>query len=401
MMGVLTCVLLAAARNAEPHGPQSETLVVTLREAVAAATAAPGVSAALAAERAAGAGVRGASSLGDAALSFSTYSITARESLSASLPLPFERGARMRAARSEVVVAERGSTEALALARRELRAAWFSLAAAEARSRAVAERADRAERNLVAVEALYAEGRVPRLDRVRAAAEAALARSERGAAADAVAAAGARLGLLMGLGADVRLVVGGESVGPVVEPELSTYLERVDKQSPGLLVQQAQLSGAEARLALARRLRWPNFTVSAGANWNDPTQPGTDKWVGIGVGIPFGGGSAVAVATALRDREAALIERERRSALDAAQFTWRTARSARLRFEAVEGEVLPAAREAAELTSVAYREGRADLFRVLDAERALAEAALLRADALDAWGGAHADLWRLAGEEQP
>lgn len=400
MTALLVCAWLAAP-HAAADDPRAEPRAVTLPEAVAAAAAQPELAAALAAERAAAAAVRSAGVPGDGAVSLSTYSVTARASLSATFPLPLERGARLRAARSGLVIAERSRAESLALAQRELRAAWFSLAAAEARSRAGAERAQRAARTLAAVEAMFEAGRVSRLDRVRASADAALARSEGTAAEETRATAAARLALLMGWGALAPVATTGEPARPVAEPELPAYLQRVQATSPALRVQDAQVSSAEARLALTRRLRWPNLALSGGASWSDPTQPGTDKWIGIGVGVPFGGGAAVALASAERDQEAAVAERERRSVLDAAQSAWRNARSARLRFEAVEDEVLPAAREAAELTALAYREGRADLFRVLDAERALTDAALLRADALETWGGAHADVLRLAGEEEP
>jgi outer membrane protein TolC len=60
---------------------------------------------------------------------------------------------------------------------------------------------------------------------------------------------------------------------------------------------------------------------------------------------------------------------------------------------------VPAARESADLTRLAYKEGRGDLFRVLDAERALTEVLTVRADALEAWGRAFADLKALEGAE--
>jgi outer membrane protein TolC len=62
---------------------------------------------------------------------------------------------------------------------------------------------------------------------------------------------------------------------------------------------------------------------------------------------------------------------------------------------------LPAASEAAELTRIAYQEGRLDLFRLLDAERALADAERDHADAYREWGVAFADLLRLAPEDNP
>jgi outer membrane protein TolC len=50
---------------------------------------------------------------------------------------------------------------------------------------------------------------------------------------------------------------------------------------------------------------------------------------------------------------------------------------------------------------VAYREGRSDIFRILDAERALAEARAGLAEAYLAWGVAQADLLNAMGEDLP
>ena len=60
---------------------------------------------------------------------------------------------------------------------------------------------------------------------------------------------------------------------------------------------------------------------------------------------------------------------------------------------------MPAAREAAELTRLAYQEGKVDLFRLLDAERALSETETERWQAYQAWGLAWADLLRSAGKD--
>ncbi len=399
VIALLICALPAAI-PAQATVPAAQVRV-SLEQALAAAERAPEMVVARAAERAADAAVRVAGALADGSVSFSSYSVSAHASLSGAFPLPLERGARVGAARSGVVVAALSRAETLLQARRELRAAWFALASAEERARAVADRSERAARNLSAVQSMLEEGRVSRLDHVRASADAALARSESGAAQEQSAAAAARLGLLMGLGPGASVSTAGPAARPVAEPALDGYLDRVAQASPTLRVEQARLDQAVARLGLERRLRWPNLTLAGGANWNDPTQPGTDKWVGLDVSVPFGKGAAVAVARADREGEEAAVERERRLAMEAGESAWHAARAARLRFEAVDGEALPAAREAAELTSLAYREGRVDIFRVLDAERALAEATLLRADALEAWGAAYADLLEIEGEEAP
>ena len=76
-------------------------------------------------------------------------------------------------------------------------------------------------------------------------------------------------------------------------------------------------------------------------------------------------------------------------------------RAARLRFEVIDNDLLPAARQTADLTRLAYQEGKVDVFRLLDAERLLSEAAVDRADAYEAWGAAHADLLRSTGRDAP
>jgi outer membrane protein TolC len=217
---------------------------------------------------------------------------------------------------------------------------------------------------------------------------------------EAGAGAAARLGVLIGRGPDGQLATTGP-IEPGPEPDLATYLERAGKASPAVLTQEAQAAAAAARFDLARREKWPSTALNAGADWNDPTQPGTNKWIGLWFGIPLGKSAAADAAAAERDREAAALLVQQRLAADAAQTAWRAAHSARLRFETVDADAVPAAREAMELTRLAYKEGRADLFRVLDAERALNEALTVRADALEAWGQAFAELKALEGEETP
>jgi outer membrane protein TolC len=373
---------------------------VSLAEALAAAERLPENVAAQAGERAAEARVHVAGALGEPGVSITTNSVTARESAALSLPLPVTRGPRVAAAKAEVTFATRSRAEIGAEARRTVRVAWFSLAAAEERAKAATERAARAERNTAGIEALFDASRVARIDLVRARAEQALARAERESVVEAQHGAAARLGLLIGLGPDGQLGTTGP-IEPGPEPDLAAYLDRAAKASPAVLSQEAQAAAAAARFDLARREKWPSMALNTGVDFNDPTQPGTNKWIGLGFGIPLGKSAAADAAAAERDREAAGLQVELRLAADAAQTAWRAAHSARLRFEAVDTDAVPAAREAMELTRLAYKEGRADLFRVLDAERALDEALTVRADALEAWGQAFAQLKALEGEETP
>src|SRR3989442_9631346 len=199
--------------QAAPGDPVVRT--VTLEEAVASAERAPEMVAARAGEQAAEAAVHVARALPDPELSMATNSINARESVSVLLPLPWPaRSPRIEAATADLQTAGRSRDAARASARQALRVAWFALAAAEDRAQAAADRETRARRNAGAIEALFAEGRVARLEEVRADAEAALAQSERASVEEALRTAGATLATLMGLGPGPAVPTGGSGPRP-------------------------------------------------------------------------------------------------------------------------------------------------------------------------------------------
>ena len=383
--------------------PGDQTLrTVTLEEAVASADRAPEMTAAQAGEQAAEAAVHVARALPDPELSMSTNSINARESISVLLPLPWPaRGPRIEAATADLQTAGRSRDAARASTRQGLRVAWFALAAAEDRALAAADREARAGRNSEAIAALLAEGRVARLEHVRADAEAALARSDRASAEEALRTAAMTLVTLMGLGPGAAVATGGARPLPEPEGALEESVARAREVSPDVRLQLAAADAAASRLRLARRLRVPSLGLNLGAELNDPTQEGTNRFVGVSVAIPITAPAAARVALGERDRENALVERARREAVLVAQSAWGRSRAARLRFEVIDNDLLPAARQTADLTRLAYQEGKVDVFRLLDAERLLSEAAVDRADAYEAWGAAHADLLRSTGRDAP
>jgi outer membrane protein TolC len=401
VLGTGLCLLLSIPLGAVTAGEET-VRTVTLEEAVASADRAPEMIAAHAGEQAAEAGVRVARAFPDAEISLTTNSINARESLSVLLPLPWPaRGRRIEAATSNVQTAGRTHDAARASARQVLRTAWFTLAAAEDRAQAAADRRARAGRNAEAIAALLAEGRVARLEKVRADAEIALARSDGATVDEALRTAGGALAALMGLDAGAAVTTGGARPLPGTEGALDESVTRAREASPDVRLQAAASDAAAARFRLAQRLRVPGIGLNAGAEWNDPTQDGTNSFVGVSLVIPFASAGAAAVALGERDQQAALLERERREAVLAAEAAWGRAHAARLRFEAIDKELLPAARQTADLTRLAYQEGKVDIFRLLDAERLLSDAAVDRAGAYEAWGVAHADLLRATGLDEP
>jgi len=213
--------------------------------------------------------------------------------------------------------------------------------------------------------------------------------------------AGTALATLMGLESGAAVTTGGAHPLPEPEGELEESVRRAREASPDVRLQAAAADAAAARFRLARRLRIPSLGLNVGAEFNDPTQAGTNRYAGVSVAIPIAGPAAAAVAQGERDQQIALLERERREAALAAETAWGRSRAARLRFEVIDKQVLPAARQTADLTRLAYQEGKVDIFRLLDAERLLSEAAVDRADAYEAWGAAHADLLRATAQDGP
>jgi outer membrane protein TolC len=402
MPGLLS-MALATSVAVSAVAPPSERREVTLAEAIAHAPALAEVRAAIAGQQVAAANAQAAGRPGDLGLSFATRSETARESISASLPLPWlgPRGARLAVAHGEEGVAAAEARGALAEAEHALRVAWFALAAAEERRRVAAEQLARAQRNAQAVRDLFEAGRVARLETKRAEAESALAGADDLAAAEERRGASAGLALLLGLPAESDLVAAGDRPSPAEEEPLALVLERVQAQSAEVRVETAQLAAADARVRLAGRLRWPGLSLEGGADINDPTLQGTDKWIGVALTIPLSGSSGLGAAQGDRSRQALNLELARRRAAAAAQSAWSTARTARLRYQALDGQALPAAREGAELARLAYREGRSDLFRLLDAERTLSEVERQRIDAYRSWAEADSERRRLLGGTEP
>ena len=397
----LALLLCGAAVRAQETASPPVTLPVTLDEAIKAADLLPDLKAAEAALRGAQASVRAARRWPDPSLSFATRSITAKESyaLSALLPWP-GRGARIEVAKAGAALAATDREATRAMGRRALRLAWFTLAAREEMAQAAFDRAARMQRTADGVAALYEAGRVALLEPSRARADAALSAADQAQAEEEQRIAESLLRRLLAIGPTQRIQVARPLPAFENEPELEVAMTAALAHSPAALAAEARVTSAEAAVRLASALRFPGIAVGVGADRNDPTQPGTDRSIGVSLTVPLSSGPALALARSDRDRAVALRDQSRREIADAVEQAWRSSRGARLRYEALQKDALPAAAQAADLAQVAYREGRSDIFRVLDAERALAETRSGLADAFLAWGVAHADLVNAMGEEQ-
>jgi len=331
---------------------------------------------------------------------FATRSITAKESYFLSVPLPWPgRGARIDVAKAQVAMAGTDREAARLMARRALRLAWFNVAAREDMAKAAADRAARVKATSDAVESLFEAGRVAQLEVSRARADAAIAAADVTQAEQEHRIAESVLRRLLGIEVPQRIQVDRPLPAFEAAPELDVASAAAFARSPAAKAAEARVLAAEAAVRLASALRFPGLVVEAGVDTNDPTQPGSDRSIGVSLSVPIGAGPALDIAKGERDRALAQRDQAKREIADAVEEAWRTADAARARYETLEKDALPAARQAADLAQVAYREGRSDIFRVLDAERALAEARAGLAEAYLAWGVAHADLLNAIGED--
>jgi cobalt-zinc-cadmium efflux system outer membrane protein len=244
----------------------------------------------------------------------------------------------------------------------------------------------------------FAAGSAPRVDEVRTRGERARARAEAAAALTAIAGASARLAVWLGAapGTPWR-TAGAAALGPL--PSESEALEHLSAQHPTLRRDRAQAEAAKRHVRAEQRLRWPIVTAQVSVAQGDPTLPATDVAAGLAFEAPVlslrGGAIARARAEqALAEANADIDLRRLAAQLDDA---YRASEGAALRARALEGEVLPALEEARRMTEDGYRDGRIDLLRVIDAQRAALDARLAALDARATWQHALADLERAIG----
>lgn len=351
---------------------------VPLADALGAVGAAPTHQVAVAQQREVAALVDAAGAWPATTVSAATTSQTARLALAAGLPLPIfgTLGANRAVARGElaVAIAEVRATD-LQLAR-DVAAAWFGLARAEAHADAAKRSAER-EADLVRITSeRFAAGDASHADVVLAGAAA------KRLAARAVAATGevavASIELATALGWDPALPLRAAGGLPAVPDRAPT-----GGAHPEVVVAARRTDAQRARVTEASRARWPRLALDVEAAIGDPTLPATDYRIGIAAEIPLFGHGTAAVHAAEARLATAEVERTTATAKVGAALA-----RARARFAAatalstsLAGEVLPAQLEAADLSRAAYREGQTGLVVMLEAERALADA---EAEAIDA-----------------
>jgi outer membrane protein, heavy metal efflux system len=396
---VLMMVLSVVAARARAEEPGGRAISLPDARALAMRTG-PDVLLAQRREAVARAQVDVAGALGNPTLTVQTATRSARLNTGVSVPVPIfgQRGTAVAAARADVEAVNM-DTEALRLdARWNATRAWLDLWEAQERARLLATAATEAERLAGIAKERFAAGSAPRLDAVRTNAERARAGAEAQAAVTSVAAAAARLATW--LGAPPRATFRAEGLpdlGPL--PPEEGALERLLAQHPALKRDRAQTVAAAAHLRAEQRLRWPLVNAQVAVSQADPTLPGTDVIGGLSFEAPVLSQRGGAIARARAEQALAEATTDIETRRLGAQLTdaYRQAEGAGLRARVLAAEVLPALEEARRMTEEGYRDGRVDLLRVLETQRALLDGRAAHVEAQATWQRALADVERSMG----
>jgi cobalt-zinc-cadmium efflux system outer membrane protein len=390
---------LAATIAAAAAARGEEARPITFAEARAAAERlAPDVLRAERREGVAEADVAVAGTWQNPTLTVESATLTARLITAVSVPLPIfgQVGTQEDAARAALATARMDTSATRKDARFAATVAWIDLREAGERARVLADAAGDAERTAEIARQRFEAGSAPRIDVVRATADRARARAEAATADAAVRAASARLSAFLGEPAALR------AAGPPDYrrdlPARSALAATVDEH-PALRRDRAAVEAAAARVRAEKRQRAPIVAAQLSVSQLDPTQPGTDFMFGLSFEVPLFNFRGGAIARARADEALARteVDAERRQLDSQLHDAVERADGASARMRALETEVLPAMTEARGMTEDAYRDGRVDLTRLLEAQRALLDsrAALVEAEAV--WARAVADVERAAG----
>jgi len=344
------------------------------------------------------AALRGAGAITNPIVSYSHTGATPQEHFLFDQPLDFllRRGPERSAARARIAGAEADSSLTMADLAREVRTTFYRALAAAGAERLVAAQAVQADSVARIAAARLRAGDISLLEQEQAAQEAARARQTLSTAREAGRVAEAALG---------RAIAWDGAVPPHAAGSLDAGL---GDQPPALPVADSlpavRTAAAEsaATAALARSAavsRIPLPTLQGGAEWNDPSQPGTLAVLGFALPLPIwqsGGGPAAEAAARARRAGALVNETRLESARALHEVRIRLLESGgRARF--ARDSLLPQAAALRARAVRAYQAGETGILPVLDALRSEREVALATVQDQLGYQEALADWYALLG----
>jgi cobalt-zinc-cadmium efflux system outer membrane protein len=324
---------------------------------------------------------------------------TPHQSLTGTQPIELggKRGRRIEVAQAVARTGEAELALTLADVRAQVRRAYYSLAAAQARSAIAVDLQGLAGRARDTAQERFQAGEIARLEVLQADLLLAQAENEATAATGERDASRAELNVLIGRppGEPTRVV---EDLAETTLPAAEAAAEAVLASNAELAVIDRQTAEAVARAALARAEQTPDPSVEAAVTHD---APGEFDWgwrfaVGLTVPLWTRHKAAVRVEEAtiaqLRAQRAALVQRLE-GAVGAALARARVQRQQYLRYR---DEVLPKSREVEAMAEESYRAGQTGLPALLQALQSAREARAKAVQAAFDYQAALADLERAA-----
>jgi outer membrane protein, heavy metal efflux system len=387
-MFALTALLLV-------QGPDS----LTLNQALARSRAARGqINAAAARVAEARAAYRTAGAIPNPTVSYSHSEAVPRQHLLVDQPLDWliRRGNERQAARYGIGAAEADSSQLLADQAREVRIAFYTARAGGLAQAITRDQATLADSVAKIGAARLRAGDISLLEAEQAQAEAARAHQSLSSARENSRVAAASF---------ARAVGGDPVTPPVPVGALEAGLDNPPtdrlavEQIPSVRMALADSGATAARARSVSLGNIPLPTIQSGAEWDDPTQPGTLAVIGFAIPLPLwqhGAGSAAEARARARAATAQLRETRLEAARLLADARIRVDESGvRARF--ARDTLLPVARRLRDRALRAYQSGETGVLPVLDALRSERDAALASIQDLLAFQTALADWEALLG----
>lgn len=261
--------------------------------------------------------------------------------------------------------------------------AFYAALAAERRVAARRELADLAAQLLQAAEARVEAGAAIEPDRLRAQVAHEQARLALRTTDAELEAARKTLSVAMGLDAPLVIPLAGDLESLLAFPSQDEVLQRVLAWNSRLQAARHRRERARRAHELAKAEAWPNVTAFAGPRYSDIDGESTlDAGVELEIPLINRNQGAIAEALAERLRAGASLGQTQLELIEATSQAWIAYDLARTVVETYREVLLPKTRRTLELTEQAYRTGKFDYLRLLDAQQVFVETNVIYLDAL-------------------
>ena len=295
-----------------------------------------------------------------------------------------QRQARLDAADANVKTEEARVAETLAGRRLAVRQAFQSLLSRQEQLQIVQDSLADMERLQQLVRGRAAAGDRSPYEVLRVELETESVRVQAMNAAGDVADTSGQLAALLGLPGWSPHAAGQLAVG-AVPTDVAALWNTAQRRRPSIVSLRQQQAAAQSGLVVSRRERLPVFALSGGTQHTQNVN-GTAAFVGFSMPLPLFDRNQGAIAKAVAQIDQADLSlqaglEEARAELDRAAAVLAQRKAALQTFEGSVSERVPVLRRMAE---DAYRDGRADILELLDANRSLRDFQLARVQQLEA-----------------